>query len=263
MRKGLPCAFIILAVALLVGTLIYYTLEIIEAREHTRTVVDEVLPSDAFLMEVDDLTDRKLRILLAVQDPALYDHHGVDLATPGAGITTITQALAKHFYFDQFRPGLAKIKQTLIAAVALDPLVSKDDQLRLFINTCHLGSKDGQPIQGLESAAQAYFGEPFQDLNEDEYISLVATLIAPGTFSVNRYPERNAERAARIKLLISGEYQPKGVFDLYCGEIPEGIRQDGLPPLCGSFLRRFHSENWRVSPGVTPCTQDSRRTLAA
>ena len=137
----------------------------------------------------------------------------------------------KHFYFEEFRPGSSKIKQTLIAALALDPLVSKDDQLRLFINTCHLGSKDGQAIQGFENASQAYYGKPFKDLNEDEYISLVAMLIAPGTFNGDRYPERNAERAARIKLLISGEYQPKGVSDLYYGRVSEDIRQDGLPPL--------------------------------
>ena len=231
MRKRLSCCFIAFAVALLVGISAYYTVEVVRAREHTRVVVEKALQSEALLLDEDDLTDRQLRILLTVQDPAFYDHHGADLVTPGAGITTITQGLVKHFYFEEFRPGLAKIKQTLIAAFALDPLVSKDDQLRLFINTCHLGSKDGQAIQGLENAAQAYYGESFQDLNEDEYISLVAMLIAPGTFSVDRYPERNADRAARIKLLISGEYQPKGVFDLYYGKVSEDIRQDGLPPL--------------------------------
>ena len=231
MRKILRCAVIILVITLLTGILVYYAAEIVQARAHTRNVVVELLQSGALPMDVNDLTDRQVQILLAVQDPDFYDHRGVDLSTPGAGMTTITQGLVKHFYFEKFRPGPAKIKQTLIAVLALDPYVAKEDQLRLFVKTCYLGSKDGLAVQGFEEASQAHYGKPFEDLSEDEYISLVAMLIAPGTFSVSRHSDRNAERVARIKLLVSGEYQPKGVFDLYYGEVSDDIRQDGLPPL--------------------------------
>ena len=49
-------------------------------------------------------------MLLAVEDPGFYSHKGVDFASPGQGMTTITQALVKFLYFDSFIPGFAKIE---------------------------------------------------------------------------------------------------------------------------------------------------------
>ena len=40
-------------------------------------------------------------------------------------------------------PGLAKLRQTLIAVFALDALVSKETQLLLFINIVGLGGEGG------------------------------------------------------------------------------------------------------------------------
>ncbi|KPU27133.1 hypothetical protein TR13x_06760 [Caloranaerobacter sp. TR13] len=156
-------------------------------------------------------------ILLKVEDPNFYNHKGIDFKTPGAGITTITQGLVKKFYFENFRPGIAKIKQTLIARFALNPLVSKDDQLKLFINYVYLGKLDGNPIYGFANASERYFGKPFSQLSEEEYISLVAMIIAPNKFNVIKNPEANSNRVERIKLLIRGEYVPKGLMDLYYG----------------------------------------------
>lgn len=61
-----------------------------------------------------DLDRRQLSILLAMEDPGFYTHKGVDLKTPGAGLTTITQVLVKKLYFKEFKPGLRKIKQILL-----------------------------------------------------------------------------------------------------------------------------------------------------
>jgi membrane peptidoglycan carboxypeptidase len=214
----------------------YYIVETLKARRHTDKHVRKVLKSNAIKLDLEDLSERQLDILLAVEDPSFFEHNGMDLSTPGGGITTITQGLVKQFYFDKFKPGIAKIEQTLIAVFALDPLVSKEDQLRLFINFCYMG----EGIRGFEDAAQRYYGKPFGDLSEDEYISLVAMIIAPGTFSVQRYPERNHERVERIKKVVSGDYTPKGLFDLYYGRLDPDI-QNALPPF--SYFDRYYIEN--------------------
>ncbi len=172
---------------------------------------------------------------MSVEDPAFFEHNGLDLSTPGAGITTITQGLVKQFYFDKFKPGFAKIKQTLIAVFALNPLVSKEDQLRLFINVCYLGYE----TKGFESAAQFYYGKPFKALTEDEYMSLVAMIIAPATFNIRRFPARNAERVQRIKKLMAHEYIPKGLFDLYYGKLDEET-QKTIAPL--SYFDSYYSD---------------------
>jgi membrane carboxypeptidase/penicillin-binding protein len=62
-----------------------------------------------------------LQALLTVEDPHFYTHDGIDASTPGAGITTITQGLVKLYYFHPFKPGIAKLRQSLIALVLTEP----------------------------------------------------------------------------------------------------------------------------------------------
>ena len=158
--------------------------------------------------------------LLRVEDPSFYEHHGVDLHTPGQGLTTITQALVKWIYFEHFRPGVFnKLRQTLIAHYVLDPSLSKLAQLKLFINRVYLGSMDGVPVYGLARAAEVYYGKPFAKLEEAEYLSLVAVINSPDGFHLRRRPAANGERVRRIQKLLSGEYEPKALRDMYYGPL--------------------------------------------
>ncbi|MBN1880722.1 MAG: transglycosylase domain-containing protein [Deltaproteobacteria bacterium] len=224
---------VIISVLILCGVILYYTVVVIEAREYTRTVVADVLSDTDNAVSLDDLSDERLSMLLAVEDPAFFSHTGVDLKTPGAGLTTITQSLVKIFYFDAFTPGVKKIRQTLIARFALDPLVSKEDQLVLFINYIGLGKN----TRGFREASEYYFNKTFTDLTDDEYLALVAMIIAPGTFNVADHPERNALRVSRIKAVIEGDYTPKGLCDLYYGPMEEDII-DQLPPM--SYFEKYY-----------------------
>lgn len=202
----------------------YYAWEVHVAQQYT---INRILPleKDAnYPLQLSSLTPRQLNMLLKVEDPQFFEHHGVDFSTPGAGITSITQGLVKHLYFDKFKPGIAKIKQTLIARYALDPLMPKEMQLRRFINTVYLGPK----AIGFEQAANYYFHKKFDQLNEDQYIAIVAMIIAPTTFNIEKYPDRNRERVVRIKRVISGDYKPKGLFDLYYGKLDQET-QKNLP----------------------------------
>ncbi|MFC1743254.1 transglycosylase domain-containing protein, partial [Candidatus Riflebacteria bacterium] len=92
-----------------------------------------------------------------------------------------------------------------------------------------LGKKDGKNIFGFQHAAKAYFNKDFKNLTEDEFIALVAMIIAPGTFNILHHPEWNKERVARIKKLVSGDYQVKGLMDLYYGKLSSRILKSGVP----------------------------------
>ena len=130
-------------------------------------------------------------------------------------MTTITQGLVKIHYFKSFKPGIRKIKQTLIARFALDPLVSKDDQLRLFVNEVYMGILDGESVRGFEHAAEAYYRKPFSEISEDEFIGLVAMIIGPNTYNPVIHPKMHTERVRRIKRLLSGEASPNGWMDVH------------------------------------------------
>lgn len=226
----------VLAVALIlfcIPVVVYYAWEVGRARQFTEDTVLPAARAAHYPISVSDLTPHRLDILLKVEDPRFFQHRGVDLSTPGAGITTITQALVKQLYFEKFSPGIAKIRQTLIAAFALNPLMPKEEQLRLFLNTAYLG----RDVKGFEQAAHTYFDKSFRELTDDEYTSIVAMLIAPEVFNVRTAPALNAERVVRIRKLVSGEYVPRGLFDLYYGPIDPAVRKD-LPPL--SYFDRYY-----------------------
>lgn len=86
-------------------------------------------------------------------------------------------------------------------------------------------------------ASKVFFGRSFAQLNEDEYIALVAMLIVPATFDVKRYPECNRERIERIKRVVSGEYVPHGLFDVFYGKLDKDI-QENIPPL--SYFESYY-----------------------
>lgn len=161
-------------------------------------------------MTARDLSPRHLEILLKVEDPNFYSHRGVDFKTPGAGWTTITQALAKRLYFKEFRSGIMKIKQSLCARWVLDPMVSKERQLDLFINIMYFGNG----TYGLKDAAKYYFNKDIDELEEDEFIALIACLINPEQLNIKDHPQENAIRVKRIKKVLSGAYSPQGLFDI-------------------------------------------------
>jgi hypothetical protein len=86
----------LVALLLLIGAAaVDYTWKVIEARRDTPSLVSEILPSSQIRLRLEDLPPGWLEMLLAVEDPNFYHHNGMDLQTPGAGITTITQNLVK------------------------------------------------------------------------------------------------------------------------------------------------------------------------
>lgn len=206
----------------------YYAHAVVRAWRATPGILAQLTSSGAIELDLENFPPGWLDALLAVEDPGFYHHHGIDLWTPGAGITTITQGMVKYLYFDHFQPGFAKLEQSLVAALALNPLVDKQTQLTIFVNTCSLGTDRGKPVRGFAQAARAYFGKPFAKLSRGEYLSLVAMLIAPETFHVRERPESNARRVERIEQLLAGSYRPWGLMDLYYGPLTDE-EQRNLP----------------------------------
>ena len=201
---------LVLVFLLFVAILLYYTVEVLIARANTPKIVNDYLESEQVEITTKDLTEKQLDILLRIEDPNFYNHHGIDFKTPGAGWTTITQALAKKFYFNNFEQGLMKIKQTLCARLALDPLVSKETQLTLFLNIMYFGNG----VYGFQDAANYYFNKDVRELEDEEYISLIASLISPNELNIKEHPQENSQRVQRIKKVLSGVYAPKGLFDI-------------------------------------------------
>jgi monofunctional biosynthetic peptidoglycan transglycosylase len=157
-----------------------------------------------------------LDAILRVEDPTFYRHVGVDPFTPGQGMTTITQAVARTVFIDE-RPGFYQVvwnhakKIDLgrdVMALALARQISKQRQLGLFLSAVYMG----RDLVGLPAAARAYCGKELGRLTREDGITLAAVMLAP-----NRYQPgtpAHAERVRRIGRLLRGECKPSGLLDV-------------------------------------------------
>ncbi len=212
--KWLLIAFAITLLAIL----IYYTVVVLDARSRTPLIVQGALRSERMKLELNNFTDEHLHALLKVQDPDFYNHKGIDISTPGAGVTTISQGLVKMYYFEDFKPGIQKIKQSLISRFAFDVMTPKDTILKLFINEVYLGQHVGKEVKGFENAANVYVNKSFNELSWDEYLGLVAMIRSPNNLHYIRNKNVNQERVARIKKVLAGEYVPRNNSDWLYGQ---------------------------------------------
>ena len=190
-------------------TAIHYINEVRIARGDTQELFASALKRYGTQVSLSDLSPERKKMLISIADPRFYHHHGVDLETPGARMTTLTQGLVKLLYYPNgFHPGIAKLQQSLIAKYALNSIVSKDDQLLLFLNICYLGHENGQGVNGFANGARVYFGKEYSVISDDEFLSLVAML--PGPNALKPGTAANAERVQGIKLFLSGKHPPTG-----------------------------------------------------
>lgn len=204
-----------IAGVLLFALVCYSVYVVVDATNRTPAIIDAVMTSGRVTVMLGDFPEGWIDALLAVEDPGFYEHHGIDFKTPGTGSTTITQDLTRCLYFDDYTPGFDKLREMLIAFFVVDRKVPKDTQLLIFVNVCDLGRQEGSPVTGFGEAAHVYFDKEFEDLSFDEYLSLVAMLIAPGTYHVLDFEELNSDRVERIRRVLDGSYVPSGLNDVY------------------------------------------------
>lgn len=199
----------VLLVMLLV-LIAYETVAVLRAEARTPAIL---AAHRARVVRLSEAPPRRIAMLLAVEDPGFSRHHGVDFSTPGQGATTLTQALVKRLYFDRFRPGFAKIEQSLIARLVFDPAVGKREQLELFLNYASFGTADRRPVIGFAAASQVFYGRTLTALDDRQFLSLVAMLMAPNALDPRRHGRANAIRVRRIEAMLAGRCRPRDLAD--------------------------------------------------
>lgn len=160
------------------------------------------------------LAAHRIKILLAIEDPTFATNKGIDFATPGAGMTTLSQSLGKRIFFEHFRPGFPKGELLVLTRFALFPKVDKRRTLQAFIATVELGSFKGRRVIGLAEGARIWLGKPLDRLTDRDFLSLIAMLPSPATLNPRRDPAANADRVARLERLLAGACRPAGVRDV-------------------------------------------------
>lgn len=162
----------------------------------------------------ESLGNERLTMLLLVQDPAFADHLGVDFTTAGAGATAISQSVSKRLAFDQFKPGIGKIRQTGYA-LGLERQLDKAQILSLWLDTVEMGRGPEGWMTGFFFASDAIYLRKPSALSDNEYLRLLAVLIAPGSYNLRGNDPDLNERVNRIERLIANQCAPLNHRDVW------------------------------------------------
>jgi monofunctional glycosyltransferase len=152
--------------------------------------------------------------LLLVEDPGFGGHSGVDLSTAGAGLTTLSQSVAKRAGFDNFKPGVMKIR-LMGYAIGLEQRLTKAQIIALWLDMVGMGRGPDGWMTGFYRASDEIYGRPPSELTNSEFLSLIAVPIAPRNFDLQQGNAALTERVSRIERLVEGQCRPAGLNDVW------------------------------------------------
>ncbi|MBR0467659.1 transglycosylase domain-containing protein [Candidatus Saccharibacteria bacterium] len=232
--KTIAAGFLILII-FIGGLFLYYKKDLDEIRldemtisETVNTYLDrngEVLWKDTgsenyrLVVEADEISPYMYQATIAIEDRNFYNHIGVDfgalvraaISTFGGhgvqGGSTLTQQLIKQVYFadeaaSENRGGLTRKIKELILAIELERMYSKDQILTMYLNQSPYGGRRN----GVESAAQTYFGKSAKDLTLAESALLASIPNNPGVYNpYNEYGHEGLIQRQQYTLDIMAE----------------------------------------------------------
>lgn len=176
---------------------------------------------DRILLRLQDAPPLLVQTLLAVEDQAFYEHHGVNpwailramlvnLAQGEVtqGGSTITQQLAKNFFLSNERTFSRKLTE-LIMAIELELHYSKEQILEAYLNEVWLGQDGGRAIHGFGLASEFYFGRPLEELAPEQIALLVGMVKGASYYNPRRHPDRALAR----RNVVLGVMAEQGLID--------------------------------------------------
>ncbi len=169
----------------------------------------QVVKSDEISKYMKDAT-------IAIEDRDFYNHHGIsptglarallNNAQGGStqGGSTLTQQLVKQVFFaDEAQErginGIPRKIKELILSIEVERMYNKDQILTLYLNQSPYGGRRN----GVESAAQTYFGIHAKDLNLAQASLLAAVPNQPGLYNPYNIAGNEALIARQHKVLTN------------------------------------------------------------
>lgn len=161
---------------------------------------------DRVLVQLDDVPERLVTALLAIEDDSFYQHHGVRptailraaIANIRAGRvvqggSTLTQQLAKNFFLSSEQTLGRKFDEALMA-LSLEWRFSKDEILEAYLNEVYLGQDGPRSINGFGLGARYWFNRPLAELDLHQFALLVGMIRGPSYYDAREHPQRARQR---------------------------------------------------------------------
>lgn len=170
------------------------------------------------VVNFDEISQPMKQATVALEDKDFYKHGGVSISgtaralfnniSSSAGTqggSTLTQQLVKKVFFTEEEAsqrsgfsGLSRKAKEAILAIEIERMYNKDQILNLYLNEVPYGG----PRNGVESAAQTYFGKHAKDLSLAE-ASLIASIPQSPSYFNPYNLEGNEDLIARQHIALS------------------------------------------------------------
>lgn len=136
--------------------------------------------------------------IVAIEDKRFYDHKGVDWLRTGEamlnlmggddsfGASTLTQQLVKNMTEDDEVSVTRKIRE-IVKALKIEKEYTKDDIIEAYLNVVNFGGS----CQGVQAAAQRYFGKDISECSIAECAAIAGITQNPSKWDPLIYPENN------------------------------------------------------------------------
>lgn len=172
---------------------------------------------------------------VAVEDKRFWSHSGIDIkrtisavinylnpfSNSTFGASTITQQVVKNVTSDnEFRVD-RKVRE-IFRAINLEKNYSKEQILETYLNTIALGSG----TNGVQAAANLYFGKDVSELTAAECASIIAITQNPTKWNPFIHPENNRERQLMILQMMHEQKRPDGTPMLTDEEYQQAVDQE-------------------------------------
>ncbi len=206
-------------------------------------LISEFAKERRLFLSIKSVPDLLVKSYLAAEDKSFFQHNGLDFVgimnaavqniinygtgKRPIGASTITQQVAKNFFFTNEVSYERKIKEAILA-IRLERTYSKETILELYLNEIYLGLQ----AYGVASAALAYFDKAVDELTLPEMAYLAALPKAPN----NYHPINKPENAIDRRNWVLDRMMANGFIDEETAEVAKTAPLNFNPRLHEKFL---------------------------
>ena len=179
---------------------------------------------DRKLLKLEDVPERLIKTLIAVEDRSFYSHFGINpLAILRAlviniksgerkqGGSTLTQQLVKNLFLSSERSYWRKLNEAIMALL-LEFHYDKKSILQAYVNEVYLGQNKSASVHGFELGSQFYFNKSIKQLTTEQGALLIGLIKGPSYYN----PRRNKQRAIdRRNLVLEVMYEQQVISQLH------------------------------------------------
>lgn len=206
-------------------------------------------------VDYDEIPQSVKDAVVAVEDRRFWEHSGIDfkrtlaaavnMFNPSAdevfGGSTITQQVVKNVTGDDGFAVGRKVRE-IFRAIDLEKNYSKEQILEAYLNIVGFSLNQN----GVQSAANTYFGKDIADVTPAEAAAIIATTQNPFKYNPFRFPENNRQRQLWILTLMHEQPKADGTFMMTDAEYEAAVNQEMVFKEAEYVERTETIQNWFI-----------------